>query len=115
MTNKPDYGKFGGPWEVKRRPDRWWLEIGGIRFNDLGEIDMPLKMLERVCDCVNACAGLTDEELKRVRAVNELYEALKNTTATVETLSWNHPDDVIANAVIAESKAAIAKAEGGDL
>ena len=58
---KPDYGE---PWYVD-----------GMGIKDRGGFWVT-NQPERQAACVNACAGLTDEELKRVRAVNEMYEAL---------------------------------------
>lgn len=42
-----------------------------------GTTEEGTQLAARIVSCVNACAGLTDEQLKRVRAVNEMYEALK--------------------------------------
>lgn len=66
MTDKPD---FGEPWEVDQYDQ-------GVNDRNHKWIS-PYDHTPRVVACVNACAGLTDEELQRVRAVNEMYEALK--------------------------------------
>lgn len=42
-----------------------------------GTTEEGTQLAARIVACVNACAGLTDEELKRVKAVNEMYRALR--------------------------------------
>lgn len=43
-----------------------------------GTTEEGTQLAARIVACVNACAGLGDEELRRVKAVNEMYEALKS-------------------------------------
>src|SRR5512146_2033952 len=81
--SKPD---FGEPWHVEADGDKGIYRIIDVKSRTVlarkgGEYSV--EML-RVVKLVNACAGLTDEELKRVRAVIEMYESCSKFVAWAE-------------------------------
>jgi len=52
------------------------------------------------------------ENKRKLEAFDEMLAALVNAVSQVRTLSCNHPDDEINNAVVAQCDKAIAKAKG---
>lgn len=75
--SKPQFGDYGEPWAYASLSNAILREQGSVVCENSPETMIYDTDAKRIVACVNACAGLTDEELQRVRAVNELYKAAK--------------------------------------